>query len=103
MDAKKALLDTKLLQLQFARDRTEKIIQSAKRDAVERQIDALKELSGEADQVKRQLKGLKIAVKKNAKKVRAWSDQIEAQIAAAADEDVSRLREWNESVKMEKS
>ena len=45
MDAKKkkALLDTKLLQLQFARNRTKKIIQSAKRDAVERQTDALKE------------------------------------------------------------
>ena len=76
MDDANALLDTKLLQLQFARDRTEKIIQSGKSDAVERQINALKGLSCQADQVKSNLEGLKLVVKRNAEEVKACSDEI---------------------------
>jgi len=53
MDAASSRLDTKLIQLQFARDRTKETIQSKRRENSERQIKALKELSSEADQLKR--------------------------------------------------
>ena len=80
MDAAIFTLDTKLTQLQFARKRTEETIQSKRRDIIERQIEALKELWGEADQLKRTLEGLKIAAKESAKEIKQWNDQIEEKI-----------------------
>ena len=56
-DTALSMLDTKLIQLQFARERTEETIQSKRYDKIERQIKALKEMSGKADQLKRTLKG----------------------------------------------
>ena len=57
MDTALSMLDTKLIQLQFARERTEETIQSKRYDKIERQIKALKEMLGKADQLKRTLKG----------------------------------------------
>ena len=48
-----ALELVKLTQLRFSREQTDKIIQSGKWDRVERHQNALKELAGEADQLKR--------------------------------------------------
>ena len=76
MDAALSTLDTKLTQLQFVRQRTEETIQSKHCNKIERQIKAFKELSGEADQLKRTLKGLKIAAKESAKEIKQWNDQI---------------------------
>ena len=47
MDAALSTLDTRLIQLPFARERTEETIQSKRCDKIERQIKALKRLSGE--------------------------------------------------------
>ena len=100
MEAALSKLDTKLIQLQFARERTEETIQSKRCDKVERQIKALKELSGEADQLKRTLEGLKIAAKESAEEVKQWNDEIEEKITRA-DDDISRLKEWLEKTKRE--
>ena len=92
MDAALSTLDTKLIQLQFARERTEETIQSKRCDKIERQIKALKELSGEADQLKKTIEGMKIADKESAEEVKKWNDQIEEKITKA-DDDVLRLEE----------
>ena len=102
MDAALSTLDTKLIQLQFARERAEEIIQSKRRDKIERQIKALKELSGEADQLKRTLEGMKIAAKESAEEVKQWNDQIEEKITKA-DDDVLRLKEWLKKAKREEN
>ena len=100
MDTALSTLGTKLTQLQFARDRTKETIQSNRRDKIERQINALNELSGEADQLKRTLKGMKIAAKENAEDIKQWNDEIEEKISRAGD-DILRLREWLEMTKRE--
>ena len=102
MDAAVSTLDTKLIQLQFARERTEETIQSKRCDKIERQIKALKELSGEADQLKRTLEGMKIAAKESAEEVKQWNDQIEEKITRA-DDDILRLKEWLEKTKREEN
>ena len=95
-------LDTKLTQLQFPRNRTEKIIHNGKSDAVERQMNALIELSSEADHYKRKLEELKITAKENADEVKTWGDGIEERIAEA-DDDIARLRDCVAKGKMEES
>ena len=102
MDAAISTLDRKLTQLQFARERTEETIKSKRCDKIERQIKALKELSGEADQLKRTLEGLKIAAKESAEKIKQWNDQIEEKINRA-DDDILRLKEWLEETKREEN
>ena len=102
MDAALSTLDTKLIQLQFARERTEETIQSKRCDKIERQIKALKELSGEADQLKRTLEGLKIAAKESAEEIKQWNDQIEEKITRA-DDDILRLKKWLEETKREEN
>ena len=102
MDAALSTLDTKLIQLQFARERTEERIQSKRCDKIERQIKALKELSGKADQLKRTLKGLKIAAKESAEEIKQWNDQIEEKITRA-DDDILRLKQWLEKTKREEN
>ena len=102
MDAALSTLDTKLIQLQFARERTEERIQSKRCDKIERQIKALKELSGKADQLKRTLKGLKIAAKESAEDIKQWNDQIEEKITRA-DDDILRLKKWLEETKREEN
>ena len=101
MDAALSTLDMKLIQHQFARERTE-TIQSKRCDKIERQIKVLKELSGEADQLKRTLKGLKIAFKESAEEVKQWNDQVEEKINRA-DDDILRLKEWLEETKREEN
>ena len=102
MDAALSTLDTKLIQLQFARERTEETIQSKRCDKIERQIKALKELFGEADQLKRTLEGLKIAAKESAEDIKQWNDQIEEKITRA-DDDILRLKKWLEETKREEN
>ena len=102
MEEVEGALETKLTQLKFSRERTEKIIQSGKWDRVERHQNALKELAGEADQLKRKLEEMKIAAKENVDHVKKWSDEIETRIDEA-EEDVTRLREWAETMKKEES
>ena len=69
----------------IARERTQETIQSKRCDKIERQIKVLKELSGEADQLKRTLEGLTIAVKESAKEIKC-NDQIEEKITRSDDD-----------------
>ena len=102
IDAASPTLDTTLIQLQFARERTEEAIQSNRCDKIERQIKASKELSGKADQLKRTLEGLKIGAKESAEEIKQWNDQIEEKITRA-DDDILRLKKWLEETKREES
>ena len=102
MDAASSTLHTKLIQLQFARERTEGTIQSKRCDKIERQIKALKKLSGKADQLKRTLEGLKIAAKGSTEEIKQWNDQIEEKITRA-DDDILRLKKWLEETKREEN
>ena len=102
MDAASSTLDTKLIQFQYARERTEETIQSKRCDKIERQIKALKELSGKADQLKRTLEGLKIAAKESTEEIKQWNDQIEEKITRA-DDDILRLKKWLEETKREEN
>ena len=102
MEEALSTLHTKLTQLQFAGERTEEIIQSGKCDRIERQINALKELSSEADQLKRTLEGMKIADKQDVEEIKKWCMEIEERITRA-DDHISSLRKWLEAFKRESS
>jgi len=93
MDTAISTLDTKLIQLKFARERTEETLQSKRCDKIERQIKVFKELSDEVDQLKRTVEGMKIATKEGAEQEKQWNDQIE--------EKITRVEQWLEKAKEE--
>ena len=99
MDTAISMLDMKLTQLQFARESNKETIQSNRCDKIERQINALKELSGEADQLKRILEGMKIAAKESTQELKKWNDDIEKKKITVAEDDILRFKEWLEKTK----
>lgn len=70
--------DTKLDPLQFARGKTKGTIQSGRRDRIERQVNVLKELSCEIDNVRRTIEGKTFATKEDVQEIEKWSDEVEA-------------------------
>jgi len=93
-------VDTKLDQLQFARGKTKKTIQSGRRDRIERQVNALKELSRVIDNLRRTIEGKKFSAKEDVQEIGKWSDEVEATISEA-DDDVLHLGKWIEELNWE--
>ena len=57
--------DAKLDPLQFASRRTKEKIHSGRRDGIERQVNVLKELSCDIDNLRRAIEGKKFAAKED--------------------------------------
>ena len=81
---------------------TKETIQSGRRDRIERQVNALKELSCETDNLRRTIEGKKFAAKEDFQDIEKWSDEVEAKISEA-DHDVLHLGKWIEELKWEDS
>ena len=97
MEAAKSTLESKLLQLQLTKGRTGEIMQGGMVTRVQRQIKTLKELTEEADGLRRSIEATKIAAKEEIAEIKTWSDDIEAKIMEA-DDDISRLSKFVEEL-----
>ena len=98
MAGEEGKLETKLTQLTLAAQRTEKILDSGKQEAIERHLKGLKATISEADQHKRAVEASKIDDKQE---IGDWNAEVETKIGIAEDE-VNRIQKWLDSRILEK-
>ena len=83
-------LETKLTQLKMGVDRTEAILNSGKRAAIKRNLEALQTTAKETSECKRVVEAQKITKKEGLEEINAWSDEIDREFEAA-DEAITTL------------
>ncbi|CAB4007532.1 Hypothetical predicted protein [Paramuricea clavata] len=86
-------LETKLTQLSFGVKRTQAILDSGKRVAIKRHLEALQTTAKETNECKRTVEAAKITEKEELSKINEWSDEIDHKFDIA-DEAMMRLEKW---------
>ena len=84
-------MDTKLAQLRMAIDRTDAILHSNSKEAIERHQSALKALIIDTDHWKRALEEQKIVSKQDIESINKWNADVDAKISEA-DQSVKCLK-----------
>ena len=79
-EAKKAALETKLTQLRITSERTEIVLTSGKREAIERHLVALKTTISKSDHWKRAVEELKIGESEDLMQISVWSASVDAKL-----------------------
>ena len=100
MASEEEKLGTKLTQLRLAAQRTGKILDTGKREAIERHLKALQTTISETDQQKRTVEAEKIGKKDDLADISDWNTEIEVKINEAEDE-VNRLQKWLDGKRIE--
>ena len=100
MASEEEKLGTKLTQLRLAAQRTGKILDTGKREAIERHLKALQTTISETDQQKRTVEAEKIGKKDDLADISDWNTEIEVKINEAEDE-VNRLQRWLDGKRIE--
>ncbi|XP_046841042.1 uncharacterized protein LOC124435137 [Xenia sp. Carnegie-2017] len=95
-----AKLNIKLTQLKLSAQRTAKILDSGKRETIERQLNALKTTINEADNFKRPVEAAKIEREDDLEEISDWNAEIETKISEAEDE-INKLQHWLNNKKLE--
>ncbi|XP_046864613.1 uncharacterized protein LOC124459129 [Xenia sp. Carnegie-2017] len=95
-----AKLNIKLTQLKLSAQRTAKILDSGKRETIERQLNALKTTINEADNFKRAVEAAKIEREDDLEEISDWNAEIETKISEAEDE-INKLQHWLINRKLE--
>jgi hypothetical protein len=93
MEEAVASLEAKLVQLNMAKNRVEKILKTNDHARIERQQETLKNLISEANTCKNTVEGMKIAQKVSPEEIEAWNRVVEGKIGEA-DSEVARLKAW---------
>ena len=93
METKITNLNTKLTQLKIGVERTKNILDSGKRVAIRRHLEALQTTAKETNECKRTVEAAKIAEKEELAQIKKWSDEIDGKFEAA-DEAMARLETW---------
>jgi hypothetical protein len=86
-------LETKLTQLSIGVERTQAILDSGKRVAIKRHLEALQTTAKETNECKRTVEAAKITEKEELSKINEWSDEIDHKFDIA-DEAMMRLEKW---------
>ncbi|XP_028415553.1 uncharacterized protein LOC114538695 [Dendronephthya gigantea] len=86
-------LETKLTQLKIAVGRTQAILDSGKRVAIRRHLDALQTIAKETNNCKRAVEAEKIANKEDLTKIDEWNSEIDDKFELA-DEATAQLETW---------
>ncbi|CAB4043808.1 Hypothetical predicted protein, partial [Paramuricea clavata] len=86
-------LETRLTQLSLAVKRSQSIIESGKRVAINRHLEALQTTAKEASRCKLAVEAIKIVEKEDQTVINEWSNEIDAKFDAA-DEATIRLEKW---------
>lgn len=84
-------IQTKLVQLNIAVGKTDAMLESESEGVFDRHLSAVKALASEADQIKRELEGLKIAAKEEIEVIQEWNGEVEANISTA-DSAIKRVK-----------
>ncbi|XP_046862875.1 uncharacterized protein LOC124456481 [Xenia sp. Carnegie-2017] len=95
-----AKLNIKLTQLKLSSQRTANILDSGKRETIERQLNALKTTINEADNFKRAVEAAKIEREDDLEEISDWNAEIETKISEAEDE-INKLQHWLNNRKLE--
>lgn len=93
MSDSEAELQTKLLQLQRAAEKSETILQTKKKRTIERHVESLQEISSEVNKLRRAVEAGKIAKEANADEIDNWNTNVE-EAMEKADSKVELLQEW---------
>ena len=93
-------LGTKLTQLRLAAQRTGKVLDAGKREAIERHLKALQTTISETDRQKCTVEAVKIGKKDDLADISDWNTEIEVKINEAEDE-VNRLQRWLDGKRIE--
>jgi hypothetical protein len=93
MEEAVASLEAKLVQLNMAKNRVEKILKTNDHARIERQQETLKNLISEANTCKNTVEGMKIAQKVSLEEIEEWNMEVEGKIGEA-DSEVARLKAW---------
>ncbi|XP_046858562.1 uncharacterized protein LOC124452011 [Xenia sp. Carnegie-2017] len=93
-------LNIKLTQLKLSAQRTAKILDSGKRETIERQLNALKTTINEADNFERAVEAAKIEREDDLEEISDWNAEIETKISEAEDE-INKLQHWLNNRKLE--
>ncbi|CAB3988461.1 Hypothetical predicted protein [Paramuricea clavata] len=86
-------LETRLTQLSLAVKRSQSIIESGKRVAINRHLEALQTTAKEASRCKLAVEAIKIVEKEDQTVINEWSNEIDEKFDAA-DEATIRLEKW---------
>ena len=100
MDEAEAKLSTKLTQLRITVKRTKSILDIGLTEAIERYQAALKIITAQVDELRREIEARKIADKEEAEVIDIWNTNREAEMAKA-DENVQYLKEWMKNQKVQ--
>ena len=100
MDEAETKLSTKLTQLRITAKRTKSILDTDLTEAIERHQAALKIITAEVDELRREIEARKIADKQEAEVIDIWNTNIETEMAKA-DENVQYLKEWLKNQKVQ--
>lgn len=92
-NAKDMELETKLTQLKLAVQRSEKILESGKRETIRRHLETLQSVNRSSNQCKRLVEEQKIASKTNMDEIASWNDEIESKFEEA-DLQIARFKDW---------
>ena len=93
-------LNTKLTQLRNAVGKTKTVIDSSKREAIERQYAAVKFISTDVNQMRFAVEAKKIEDKEENDDINAWNEDVDARLAEA-DNEIESLRNWLDNHKRE--
>ena len=100
IDEAETKLSTKLTQLRITAKRTKSILDTDLTEAIERHQAALKTITAEVDELRREIEARKIADKQEAEVIDIWNTNIETEMAKA-DENVQYLKEWLKNQKVQ--
>ena len=88
-----ASLNTKLTQLNLAKNRVDGILAANNRAAIERQLEILKNLIRQTNEHRNTVEEMKISRNVRHEDIEAWHSEIEKKINEA-DREVARLSDW---------
>lgn len=88
-----SVLETKLIQLGRARDKTDKVLKAGKEHAIRRHVETLKETLKEVSKWQRTVEAEKITAHENTEETDKWSDKVESEMEEA-DQKLNIMEEW---------
>ena len=92
-DDMESKLETKLIQLDIVVQRTQRILDSGKRESIKRHLEALVMTVRETSECKRVVEAEKIEESIDISDINKWSDEIESKIEKG-DNEIVRLNTW---------
>ena len=95
-----AKLEVKLTQLRITIQRTNSVLDSNRREIIERHSTALKSITDSVNELRLTVEESKIKAKENLDEIAKWNGQLDEKLTEA-DNEIQRLRQWLEQCKQQ--